>query len=157
MSKQMPLPQRETGGGASTSTSLEERELEVSGMSCASCASRVERTLARQPGVRRAAVNFATGRASVEYTTGEVTLEELRAAVDRIGYGVAPVEFSEEQRAEAADSEQRYWLVRVLVAWPLGLVVMALLVFRMDAGWARWSAALLSVPVQFWAGWPFLR
>jgi copper-transporting P-type ATPase V len=155
MSKQIPLPQRDAGGGARTS--LEERELEVSGMSCASCASRVERTLARQPGVRRAAVNFATGRASVEYTTGEITLEELRAAVDRIGYGLAPAAFSEEQRAEAADSEQRYWLVRVLVAWPLGLVVMALLVFRMDAGWARWSAAGLSVPVEFWAGWPFLR
>ena len=48
------------------------------------------------------------------------------------------------------------WLRRVLVAWPLGLVVFYLSMFEMMTPWARWAALALTVPVQFWAGWPFL-
>ncbi len=43
------------------------------------------------------------------------------------------------------------------MAWPLTLVVLALSTFRPSDDWARWTAALLTVPVQFWAGFPFLR
>ena len=44
-----------------------------------------------------------------------------------------------------------------MVAWPLGIAVLLLLMVDMDSEWARWSAALFTVPIQFWAGWPFLR
>src|SRR5207245_10442445 len=56
---------------------------------------------------------------------------------------------------EAAES--RGWWRRVVVAWPLAMVVLVLMMADMDRGWARWTAALLTIPIQFWAGWPFLR
>ncbi|MDP8937839.1 MAG: heavy metal translocating P-type ATPase [Actinomycetota bacterium] len=133
-------------------------ELSVSGMTCGSCAARVQKVLARQEGVQEAAVNFATGRATVVFDPTRVPVEELVEAVGTIGYGLAPVETSPE--SETVDAEaalQAMWLRRVLVAWPLGLAVLVLSLFFMHDPWARWSALALTVPVQFWAGWPFLH
>ena len=61
---------------------------------------------------------------------------------------------------EGPDTEaqlQRLWFRRVLIAWPLGLVVLYLSLFHMMDPWAGYSALVLTVPVQFWAGWPFLH
>jgi Cu+-exporting ATPase len=64
-------------------------ELPVSGMTCAACARRVETRLSREGGVRRATVNFATARATVEYDPGATGLPALVGAVEDAGYGVA--------------------------------------------------------------------
>jgi copper chaperone CopZ len=61
-------------------------ELAVSGMHCQSCASLIEETLARDPGVRRAAVDLEAGRASVAYDPGALSVEALCAAVTAAGY-----------------------------------------------------------------------
>ncbi|CAN5136641.1 hypothetical protein BH18ACT4_BH18ACT4_14450 [soil metagenome] len=130
-----------------TSSSL---DFVVSGMTCGSCAARVEKVLGRQPGVTRAGVNFATGRATVVAEPG-VAVEDLTAAVDRIGYGLAPVadEPSEADEAAAEADEQRVWLRRVLLAWPLAMGVMILSFGFMHDSWARWGAFALATPVQF--------
>lgn len=60
-------------------------EFDVGGMTCGSCAARVQRILGRQEGVREAEVNFATGRAHVDAAT-DVDTSTLEAAVARIGY-----------------------------------------------------------------------
>ncbi|WP_305806124.1 heavy metal translocating P-type ATPase [Stenotrophomonas sp. YIM B06876] len=65
------------------------RSLSIDGMTCASCVGRVERTLAAVPGVTRAAVNLATGRATVD-SDGSVTRAMLMAAIERAGYTVVP-------------------------------------------------------------------
>ncbi|MGH8925598.1 MAG: heavy metal translocating P-type ATPase [Acidimicrobiia bacterium] len=137
-------------------------ELEVEGMTCASCAVRVERTLSRQEGVSLASVNFASGRARVELDPDGPGVEELRQAVRRIGYDLSPahqvgtaLEIQEEK--DKRGDEQAAWLRRVLVAWPLGLAVLTLSLIWPEADWARWTAGVLTVPVQFWAGWPFIR
>jgi len=135
-----------------------EVELAVSGMTCGSCAARVEKVLARHEGVEQAGVNFATERATVVFDPDRVGVDDLVAAVGRIGYGLAPAEVTGE--AESVDAEaaiRAMWLRRVLVAWPLGLAVLVLSLFFMHEPWARWSAFALAVPVQFWAGWPFLH
>ncbi len=135
-----------------------EADFTVSGMTCGSCAARIERTLAHHPGVQRAGVNFATGQARVVFDRAVVSLDDLEAAVVRTGYGLAPVQ--DRADLDGADGEaqaQRAWLRRVAVAWPLGLAVLALLVTDMNVTWVRWTAAALTVPVQFWVGWPFLR
>ena len=62
--------------------------LPVEGMECAACAARIERQLGRQPGVRAAAVNYATGEALVEYDAAETGVDRLAATVQRTGYGV---------------------------------------------------------------------
>jgi cation-transporting ATPase V len=133
-----------------------EVEFAVSGMSCGSCAARVERTLSRQPGVSRAAVNFATERATVVLDPQQVASDELVAAVAGIGYGLAPVPAAEVEVSDTA-AEQRQWLHRLVVAWPLALTVLVLSLGYMDDPWARWTSLALTIPVQFWAGWPFLE
>jgi copper-transporting P-type ATPase V len=143
-----------------------EVEMEVSGMTCGSCSARVQRTLTRQAGVEEAHVNLATNRAVVRFDPGQVGLDDLVAAVTRTGYGLAPLEpappagAAGEQAAERVDHEaaaQRMWLRRVVLAWPLAAAVMVLSMVYMHEEWARWGALALAAPVQFVAGWPFLR
>ncbi|WP_081085569.1 heavy metal translocating P-type ATPase [Burkholderia cepacia] len=65
-------------------------ELDIDGMTCASCVSRVEKALAKVPGVTRASVNLATERATVD-VTADVTAARLAEAVKQAGYGATPV------------------------------------------------------------------
>ncbi len=152
MSRQLEAASRESAGQTT------EVELSISGMTCGSCAARVEKVLARQEGVQHAGVNFSTQRATVVLDPGQVDVGDLVAAIGKIGYGLAPAEPA--AAVEEVDTEaelQRTWLRRVLVAWPLGLAVLVLSMFFMHEPWARWSALALTVPVQFWAGYPFLH
>ena len=135
-----------------------EVEFAVSGMTCGSCAARVEKVLGRQDGVRSAAVNFATERAMVAFDPDQVSADDLVGVVTRLGYGLVPAEPA--RAAPPVDAEaklQAEWLRRLLVAWPLGLAVLALSMFAMHEPWARWAAFALTVPVQLWAGYPFLH
>jgi copper-transporting P-type ATPase V len=135
-----------------------EADFAVSGMTCASCAARVQKSLERSDGVTAASVNLATERATVSFDADRTTPDELVEAVGRLGYGLAPL--TDTTQADGVGSEavlQRMWLRRVLVAWPLGVLVLVLSLWFMDDPWARWSAFVLTVPVQFWAGWPFLH
>src|SRR4030066_1996675 len=65
--------------------------LPIQGMTCASCVNKVERALRSQKGVIQAGVNFATERASVEYIPEEVTIRDLKKAVEEAGYQVLDV------------------------------------------------------------------
>jgi len=140
-----------------------EVELAVSGMTCASCAARVEKTLQHHEGVRRAGVNFATGRATVVLDPSQVDVSDLVDAVGRTGYGLEPMAPAGHgadrghEHGDADEEAQRMWLRRVLVAAPLAIAVLVLSLIWMHEPWARWSAFALAVPVQFWAAWPFLR
>lgn len=68
----------------------EERvDLPITGMTCAACARRIERKLSKAPGVSRAGVNFATGRATVEYDPQATGVRQLMDAVKEVGYGTA--------------------------------------------------------------------
>jgi len=146
-----PGRQRTEPGG------LAELDLAVTGMTCASCAARIEKVLARQPGVARAGVNFATARATVAYDPSRTGLDTLAAEVERIGYRAEPVPSIAAAPPGAEAAEELAWLRRVALAWPLGIAVFALLLVDMASPGARWTAAALTVPIQFWAGWPFLR
>ncbi len=143
-------------------------ELDVTGMTCGSCAARVERTLGRQAGVEQAGVNFATGRATIAFDPAAVDVDRLAAAVEKIGYRLVPVASVQADAGDPGDAggtgditpaagAQAAWRRRVLIAWPLTLAVLALSTFRPGDDWARWTAAGLTAPVQFWAGLPFLR
>ncbi len=139
-------------------------ELDVLGMSCGSCAARVQRALGGQAGVSEARVNYATGRATVELDPGRVDPEQLIAAVRRAGYDAAPAASSASEQAhtfaalERSEAhEQADLLRRIALAAPLATAIAVL-----TYGWphdqtARWITAALAVPVQFWCGAPFLR
>ncbi|HUR49296.1 MAG TPA: heavy metal translocating P-type ATPase [Acidimicrobiales bacterium] len=142
----------------------EELVLDISGMTCGSCAARVERTLAGAAGVGEAGVNYATRRATVAFDPAATNPDALVQAVERAGYGAKPSmahhgmtaeDHSEHMKGDEAT--QRAWLRRVLIAWPLGVTVMVLSMGWMHEPWARWGAFALTIPVQFVAGWPFIR
>ena len=130
-----------------------ELRLDVLGMTCGSCAARVERTLNQQPGVS-ASVNFATGEALVRLDGSSPPFEALRTAVRDRGYDLRA---HVDEADEAARRQERAWLIRVAIAWPLAALAMAISMTRMDEPWARWAAFALATPVQFVVGWPFLR
>ena len=84
-------------------------------------------------------------------------IERLRKALDRIGYHLEPVTASHPSPREEARRGIRTWLRRVWLAWPLGLLASGLTMFFGVYPWAGWLAFAATVPVQFVAGWPFLR
>ena len=139
------------------SAELTEVEFAITGMTCGSCAARVEKALSRQPGVASAGVNLASEKATVSFDPSVASGDDLVAAVVKIGYGLTPVTVDGPPEVDADNASQRMWLRRVLVAWPLGIAVLVLSLGFMHEPWARWTALVLASPVQFWAGWPFLR
>lgn len=72
-------------------------DLPVTGMTCAACASRIEKKLSKQAGVEAASVNFATGKATVFYDKTETGVENLIETVRQIGYDAFPPEVSSEE------------------------------------------------------------
>lgn len=100
-----------------------EARLDISAMTCAACASRVERALASAPGVLAATVNLATQTAELRYAQGAVAPTELARIVTGAGYparvraeGAAPVPLAARQRAEAAHLRRQFWLAAALTA-----------------------------------------
>src|SRR5919198_732353 len=123
--------------------------LDVTGMTCGSCVQRIEKTLLKQPGVLECRVNLATAEATVRLAEDASPFQSLKAAVQARGYDI---EIHRDRKSDdPAAKAERDWLRRVFLAWPLGVTVMVLSTFWMDASWARWSAFALTTPVQFWA------
>src|SRR5712691_11893636 len=136
-------------------TREKEMQLDVSGMTCGSCVQRVEKTLLKQPGVLECRVNLATAEATVRLAEDAAPFDSLRAAVQTRGYDI---QIHRDRRDDdPARREERDWIRRVWVAWPLAIAVMLLSTFAMHSNWAKITAFALTTPVQFWAGWPFLR
>ena len=137
-----------------TTTAQEHVRLELEGMTCASCAARIERKLNRLEGVE-ATVNYATEEAAVAFDPAHRRVEELIAAVEAAGYGASlpgatPADASE----QAARSLRRRLVVAAALSVPL--VLLAMVPPLQFGGW-EWLALALSTPVVLWAGWPFHR
>jgi len=132
---------------------LHEVDLEIGGMTCASCAARIEKRLNRLDGVE-ATVNFATEHAHVRYAgDGGVTPDVLVAQVVAAGYTAAlprPATDEDERDSDQA-REARAWRNRLLVSAALALPVMVLSM----AMTAPWAALALTTPVVVWGAAPF--
>lgn len=126
----------------------------VVGMSCAACASRVEKTLAGQPGVRMAAVNYAAATVKVEYDRTACTAESLQKAVQDAGYDLlVQKDGNAADEAEKAHDE-RYAQLKFRTIWAiaLSLPVAVIGMFFMDMPYAEYIMWALSTPVVFWLG-----
>ena len=131
---------------------------DIGGMTCASCAARVERSLCKVPGVVSAAVNLATEQASVEVRPG-TDLQSLVTAVESAGYTAAPVAAEPGYRSaddpyRGVSREARHVALAALLALPLVLPMIAM---AFGSSWylPAWVQFLLATPVQFWLGGRF--
>ncbi len=131
-------------------TDRRELTLTVGGMTCASCAARVEKRLNQVYGVI-ATVNFATEQATVDFPD-HVTPEDLVAAVEETGYTATLPEAS-------ADSEgTTSWGRRLLVSATLSVpVVLLSMIPALQFDYWQWLALALASPVAVWGAWPFHR
>jgi Cu+-exporting ATPase len=128
-------------------------ELPIEGMTCASCAARIEKKLNRLDGVT-ATVNYATEKASVAYDPAQVEPEALVAAVEQVGYAARLPSDEPEAAAPTGDPLLRRLLLAAILTVPvLALGMIPALQFR---NW-QWLTLQLATPVVLWAGWPFHR
>ncbi len=148
----------DTGTGATSSLAV---ELAVGGMTCSSCAMRIEKKLNRLDGVT-ASVNYATEKASVHYDPAVVGPEDLIATVEATGYTARlprpagpptarPVD--DDGAAELADLRQRLLFSAALT---LPVLVLAMVPPAQFDNW-QWLSLTLASPVVAWGGWPFHR
>jgi P-type Cu+ transporter len=134
------------------SAAPERLTLTLEGMTCASCAARIERKLNKLDGVE-ATVNYATEQATVNYDPAGVAVDDLIRAVEASGYGASVA-----ARAEADETRARVLRTRLVVAAALSapLTLLALVSPLQFGGW-EWLAVALATPVVLWSGWPFHR
>lgn len=126
-------------------------------MSCAACATRVEKTLNRQPGVYHAQVNYAAATATVEYNPQECTPETLKGAIQNAGYDlVIETNAQKEKIAENAHSRKyRQLKQRTIFSLMLSVPVAIIGMCFMDWTYANYVMWILSTPVVFWLGRDF--
>ncbi len=134
-------------------------ELPIAGMTCSSCAARIEKKLNRLDGVE-ATVNYATERATVEYDPVGITPELLVEVVEQTGYHAflpLPAAAGVPDAEPAADPAAP-WRLRLLVSAALSLPVLLLSMLEslQFDGW-QWLALQLATPVVLWGAWPFHR
>jgi P-type Cu+ transporter len=131
-------------------------ELVVGGMTCGSCAARIERRLNRLDGVA-ATVNYATGRAYFASTGGR-DVGELIGVIESAGYTAARPAPPAEDEAAGADPAARALAWRLAVCGPLAavVIVLAMVPAAQFPGW-QWVSLLLATPVATWGAWPLHR
>jgi Cu+-exporting ATPase len=152
--------------GAGPSTSIPDArnvlELEIGGMTCASCAARIEKKLNRMPGVE-ASVNYATERARVSLPEGTDVAAAI-ATVEATGYTAVlpapptPSTPSGEDGAAPADQEMVSLRQRLQISAALTIPVVALSMIPMlQFTYWQWACLALASPVVVWGAWPFHR
>lgn len=154
---------------ATTELDLNQTELQIEGMTCASCVRRVERALAKVPGVNEASVNFANERATV-VTDGSVDADRLMKAVEDAGYsakphGIHPHHEALEDMADHSahllpetDEATRAARTNLLTAAVLTVpTVLLSMLWHPRPEWANWVLFALATPVTFWSGRQFFQ
>jgi Cu+-exporting ATPase len=135
------------------SATREHVDLPITGMTCASCANRIERKLNKLDGVT-ATVNYATEKASVEFDGAAVAPDQLLEAVEAAGYRAELPSAEPEAPAEERPDEplRRRLILSGVLSLPVLLISMVP-AFQFD-NW-QWLALNLATPVVLWGGWPF--
>ncbi len=153
----------DAGYGIVTATT----EIPLTGMTCANCAMTIEKVLDKHvPGILKASVNFATERAHVEYIPTITTIDDIIAAIERIGYGaIRPDELLESEdtelaaRKEEIRNQTRKFVIGLIFTVPLFFLSMGrdfgLIGAWAHTLWINWLFFALATPVQFYTGWDF--
>ncbi|MBA2637612.1 MAG: copper-translocating P-type ATPase [Solirubrobacterales bacterium] len=146
----------------STETETTERlELALEGMTCSSCANRIEGKLNKLDGVQ-ATVNYATEKAAVSFDPARVHADDLVGAVNAAGYSARlPGPAGSLEDEATGDGEDRHvhdLRQRLIGAAVLSVPLLAIsMISALQFDYWQWLSLQLATPVVFWAGWPFHR
>lgn len=139
---------------------MDKTELDIFGMTCAACSTRVEKVLNKQEGIKQATVNLTTETAAIEYNPGLIDTKAIIDKIKNVGYDAKPKAEAEEKQThkekEIKHMEMKLIISAVLAA-PL-LVTMLVHLFNMnipDIFMNPWFQFALATPVQFIIGWQF--
>lgn len=131
-----------------------EKTFPVQGMTCASCVNHVEKTLKAQDGVISASVNLATATAKVEFAPAVVSAEELRTAVQSVGYDlfIDESESAKEDLQIKLSEDYNKLKIRMIGAMILATPVVIIGMFFMNIPYANYIMWIFSTPVILWFG-----
>lgn len=144
-------------------TAKEVVDFQLEGMTCAACANRIEKGLAKLPGVTNASVNFAMETARVEYTPGDISISDMQNKVKQLGYqAVAKQEDTnkEDRREHEVRLQKRKLLISAILSFPLlwtmvGHFSFTSWIYTPDIFMNPWFQLILATPVQFYIGKSF--
>ncbi|HEX6540775.1 MAG TPA: heavy metal translocating P-type ATPase [Ktedonobacterales bacterium] len=146
-------------------------EFAISGMTCASCVRRVERSLSKVPGATTANVNLATERATVTYAPGQTSVADLISAVEKAGYGAEEIvaaapppaitetgEWEPDAETLRRQRDLRHRRNTLLLGIALSIPVVILSMFFMNRfPGENWLLLALTTPIWAYVGWDFHR
>ncbi|WDM22480.1 heavy metal translocating P-type ATPase [Paenibacillus polymyxa] len=162
--KQVEIPEfRDKIASLGFGTVSEEANLNVTGMTCAACATRIEKGLNRMPGVTGATVNLAMETAHVEYAAGSIAVGDLVSKIEQLGYGAIPQSAEDniaDVRSRDIQRKKWKWIVSAVLSFPLLWAMVAHFSFT---SWIYvpelflnpWFQLVLTTPIQFVIGWQF--
>lgn len=138
-------------------------DLQLTGMTCAACATKIEKSLNKLPGVSRATVNFAMETAHVEYNPADVTVSDMQRRVEKLGYKALPKqeqEDSEKHRRQDITRQKRNLLISAILSFPLLWAMVTHFsfttwIYMPDLFMNPWFQLVLATPVQFYIGRQF--
>ena len=135
-------------------------ELDITGMTCAACATRIEKGLNRLEGVAVANVNLALEKATIEFNPSEVTISDVIAKVEKLGYGAHQKQDEKEQvdyREKHIQDQKRKFIFSAILSLPLlwtmvGHFSLTSFLYVPDFLMNPWIQMLLATPIQFIIG-----
>lgn len=139
---------------------MEKTELDILGMTCAACSTRIEKVLNKQEGVNSATVNLTTESAAIEYNPGLTDPKALIEKIRNVGYDANPKAEAAEKRTHKEKALQRQkakLIISAVLSAPL-LITMLVHLFNMEIPallMNPWFQFALATPVQFIIGWQF--
>lgn len=144
-------------------TAKETVDLQLIGMYCAACATKIEKVVSKMPGVNQANVNFALETARVEFNPAEVSLSDIQQRVEKLGYQAVSKQETLDQeghRKEAITKQKRKLLLSAILSLPLLWAMVSHFSFTSwiwmpDLFMNPWFQLILATPVQFFIGKQF--
>ncbi len=140
--------------------SNEHAEFKITGMTCASCSSRIDRVVNKLDGVSNASVNLTTEKATVDFDSDKLTREEIIERIERLGFGAAvmtdDIDVDAEKDKEARTLKRKL-IISVILTTPLFITMLDhLFGINLPAILMNpWFQFALATPVQFYVGWQF--
>lgn len=137
--------------------------LKITGMTCAACASKIEKKLSKLGGVSKASINLATEKATVEYDPKEIKVSDLLAAVKSLGYGAEKLEDVVEDKEKKAREKEleklRLTLIAsIILSFPM-VLAMLLSLIGVDVPFLHneYFQLIIATPIQFIIGYRFYK